>query len=207
MKKLLLFFIFVCCTYHQQHACSRIINRIRSTYNYLLPPAYQQGLVDTFTRIASTLGVEQMHILLPHVISAGISVDELIRHDIPYPFLASLLAQTAIALPATAAQSALRRHARGRTLTLGDLTRGIGMGICSGIIIREGAHLFFMVLPNSWLASISFVGISLALTPTATAWVYEIASSRAQQLWRWCRRQEAPIAYENGTFSIVISPD
>ncbi len=173
-----------------------------------MPPAYQQGIVDTFTRIASTVGVEQIHILLPQVISAGISVDELIRHDIPYPFLATILAQTAIALPATAAQSALRRHAGGRTLTLRDLTRGIGMGVCSGILIREGAHLFFMVFPNSWMASVSFIGVSLVFTPTATAWAYEVASTRAQRLWQWCRGQQQQAAQvatnENAAFNVVV---
>lgn len=205
MKKLVLFLVLLCGTYSQQHACSRIINSVKRAYNCLLPPAYQQGLVDTFTRIASTVGVEQIHLLLPQVISAGISLDELIRHDVPHPVLATILAQTAIALPGIAAQSALRRHAVGRVLTFRDLARGIGMGVCSGILIREGAHLFFIVFPNSWIASVGFIGVSLAFTPAATAWAYEIASTRAKWLWQWCSGIQQVAAHdENGVFTVVI---
>lgn len=183
MKKLILLSLLLS-VFSEQRACP---SALRRAYNYILPPQYQQTLVDTASRLASTIGVEQVHILLPQIISAGISIDELMRHEVPHPLIASILAQTATALPAITAQGALCRHAAGRTLSFRDLAHGVGMGLCSGLIIREGAHLFFIIFPNSWISSLGFVALSLTITPVITERICTITGNRAQRLWNWCR--------------------
>ena len=170
-------------------------SRCRRLYDCLLPKNYQQMIVTQASRIASTIAGngEYLHILIPHLVGAGLSFEEIMQHDAPHPLIAKVLTLTASALPGLIAQGALTRQTRGEQISLRNLTTSVGIGICSGVLVREGAHLFFIVFPNSWVSGLSFIGVSLTIAPTITTWAYNVVSSQARRIWHWCRNtQERP---------------
>ena len=162
----------------------------RRIYNRIFPRGYQELLVTHATRLASTLAVnaQQLHIFIPHIVSAGVSLEELMQHDGQHPIMARGMALVAATLPGLIAQGALTRQAANRPLVLINLATSIGVGLCSGILVREGAHLFFILFPNSWITGLSFIGLSIALGPTITTHTYNIVSNQARHLWQWCSR-------------------
>lgn len=166
----------------------------RRFYNRFFPRGYQELLVTQATRLASTVGVnaQQLDVFIPHIVSTGVSLEELLQHDAQHPIMARGMALVATTLPGLIAQGALTRQAANRPLSLSNLTTSIGIGLCSGIIVREGAHLFFILFPNSWVTGLSFIGLSIAFGPTVTTQAYNLINNQARQLWRWCSRNNQP---------------